>query len=391
MARPIRVLYAVYGSHVGGIKMWLLQLLRTINRERFKTDVLLTKGANDPYAPRMRELGCQILPLLPAPYSTFPRRFASLVREHGPYDVLHSNLGVHDGVMMWLARRVGIPVRISHSRNAICHWEPPNNPYPLWRRLAGKAYRCVLRHSILQHATHLLAVSRLAAVSLYGPSVLHDRLYKWLPSSLDIGEFSRPVQRKAIRQAFGIGEEALVVGHVGRFAPQKNHEFVVQIAAEVIRRESRVHFVLVGDGPLRPAIWEEVNRRGLSGNIHFTGVRDDVPELMKGLMDVLLLPSRWEGLCRVVLEAQLAGLPCLISNVLPKEVDVAKPLITRLSLSTPPGHWAETLLTLLHTPRPLTSQDVCNMMAGTLFNIEVAVKELECIYATARQGEKPLN
>jgi glycosyltransferase involved in cell wall biosynthesis len=143
--------------------------------------------------------------------------------------------------------------------------------------------------------------------------------------------------------------DAVVVGHVGRFVPEKNHSFFVEVAREFAQIEDRAFFLLVGDGELRPVVESQAQSLGLQERFKFTGVRKDIPRLMMGAMDILLLPSRFEGIPLTLLEAQAAGLPCLISDVVTTECDLVSGLIERESLTVPAQAWAKRMSQPLET------------------------------------------
>jgi glycosyltransferase involved in cell wall biosynthesis len=165
--------------------------------------------------------------------------------------------------------------------------------------------------------------------------------------------------------------------------PQKNHAFVVQIAAEVIRRAPHAHFLLLGDGPLRPSVEQQVSQAGLSEYVVFAGSRPDVPRLMLGAMDVFVFPSLYEGLPLTLLEVQAAGLPSVISNVISEETDTIKPLLSRLSLTQPPIAWAESLLALSEGEPAVSREAALDIMEQSPFNIQVSVEKLSQFYFQA--------
>jgi glycosyltransferase involved in cell wall biosynthesis len=142
-----------------------------------------------------------------------------------------------------------------------------------------------------------------------------------------------------------------------------------------------MRLLLIGDGPLRPAVEQQVAELDLSGQVIFAGVRSDVPQLMQGAMDTFVMPSLYEGLPLVGLEAQTSGLPAVISDVITTELDMIPGLIQRLSLSQPASTWAETVLTGRKAMPALTQPEVLRVMEQSPFNIERSVKELEQIYA----------
>jgi glycosyltransferase involved in cell wall biosynthesis len=146
-----------------------------------------------------------------------------------------------------------------------------------------------------------------------------------------------------VRAQLGIPQGSFVVGHAGRFCEQKNHRFLVEVAEQFLRTQPSAVFLLIGDGPLRPAIQDMVRSRGLAEHFFFAGSRADVPSLMMGAMDCFLFPSLYEGLGLVLWEAQAAGLECLVSANLPEEAEVIPARVTRLGLDEPAARWAQVL------------------------------------------------
>jgi glycosyltransferase involved in cell wall biosynthesis len=198
----------------------------------------------------------------------------------------------------------------------------------------------------------------------------------------DFSAFQDEVDRYAVRREFGFPENALVIGHVGSFSTeQKNHSLLVKIAAYLVRMDSRIRFLLVGDGRLRRQIEEEVVREGIDKEVVFAGVRSDIPRLMLGAMDLFLFPSLFEGLGLVLIEAQAAGLPCLCSDVIPEEAEVVQALIKRLPLSTPPSEWARVALGMISSERGISPNDASRMVEASRFNILGCVRAVEEIYA----------
>jgi glycosyltransferase involved in cell wall biosynthesis len=161
---------------------------------------------------------------------------------------------------------------------------------------------------------------------------------------VDFSPFQRLPDKKVLRDSLGIPESCFVIGHVGRLATQKNCPFIVRIMSEVLKRNQSVRLLWVGDGPDKDAVLHQVHEAQLSDAVIFTGRRRDVPALMMGAMDAFLLPSLYEGLGLVVVEAQAAGLPCLISDVIPQETNIVSGLVHRLSLAESAEAWANKLL-----------------------------------------------
>jgi glycosyltransferase involved in cell wall biosynthesis len=159
---------------------------------------------------------------------------------------------------------------------------------------------------------------------------------------------------------------------VGRFDAPKNQRFLLEIAREVLKRRTDVHFLLVGDGPLRVEIEDRAREMGLSGRTHFVGIRTDVPRLMRGAMDVFVFPSLWEGLPVTVVEAQAAGLRCILSDAISGEVSILPEQSYRLPLSKGAEEWAVKTIDTLErgkivcesAVRAIAETDFCMQRSG---------------------------
>ena len=194
-------------------------------------------------------------------------------------------------------------------------------------------------------------------------------------NAIDTQRFAFDLSTRAgIRKVFGYADE-LVIGHVGRFDAAKNQSFLLDVFSEIVKREPNAKLLLVGDGPLRKQIETKVAALGLSDRVIFTGVRSDVADLMQA-MDILVFPSKNEGLPVTLVEAQAAGLPCVISDSIPKDAVITKNLVTTLSLQDSPEKWAEHVLSRKQEARSDHSEEV--KAAG--FDIRETAKWLEEFY-----------
>lgn len=371
---PLRVLHVVGSLSRGGIETWLLHVLRNIDRGRFAMDFLVQTDKPCPYDEEVRRLEStiHICPQPKRPWVYGPA-FKRILRTHGPYDIVHSHVHHYSGLNLRLAAQAGVPVRISHSHNDTSADD---------RRSRGlrRLYLKIMDGWIQRYSTLGLACSRQAAASLFGPHWNADRRWRVLYYGIDLAPFHARVDRVQARAEFGIPPEAFVIGHIGRFQPQKNHPFLVQIAAALAAREPGMRLLLIGDGPLRPEIEAQVKALGLAEKTVFAGGRSDVPRLMLGAMDVFVLPSHFEGLGIVGLEAQAAGLPVVISDVVPSELDVFPQAVTRLALDRPAADWAEAILATRRGP-PLDQRQMLRDLEQGPFNIHNSVQELARVYA----------
>ncbi len=330
----MRILHVLGKLDRGGVETWLVQVLRHIDREKYQMDFLVHTTDAGAYDEEVRSLDARIIPCLghtnPAQYA---RNFLRILRQHGPYDVVHSHVHHFSGYVLMLAKMRGVPVRIAHSHSDTRLTESSASTL-------RKAYRFAMRSMIGACASSALAVSTEAGNDLFGGPWRMSSEWKLQHLGIDLSRFAGPVDKSAVRRELGIAQEALVVGHVGRFSAEKNHAFIVEIARELIQREPRTMFLMVGDGPLRPLIEAMVVGYSLRDRFVFTGVRSDVPILMKGAMDAFLFPSLREGLPITLLEAQAAGLKCVISDRISTESDLVHRLIHRESVQNSAAAWA---------------------------------------------------
>lgn len=370
-----RVLHVLGGMNRGGAETWLMHVLRHVDRRQFHMDFLVHTTDPCVYDDEIRALGSEVIPCLrPSRPWMYARNFRRILREHGPYDVVHSHVHHFSGLVLKLAEAAGVPGRIAHSHNDTSSADRRTG-------LLRRAYLTQTAHWIRKHATAGVAASRKAAEALYGKDWQTDPRWSVLHCGVDLDPFREPVDREAVRAELGIPGDALVVGHAGRFFSQKNHRFLVEIAASLFRREPGARLLLIGDGPDRAEIEGRVAQRGIADRVIFAGLRPDVPRLMLGAMDVFVMPSLYEGLPLVGIEAQAAGLPCILSDVITDELDAGQTLVVRLGLDAEPARWAAAILDAAN--RRIDARAGVEALTGSTFDIRASAAALCDLHAAA--------
>lgn len=372
--RPIRILHVVGGMNRGGVETWLMHVLRHIDRDRFQMDFLVHTEKPCPYDDEARALGSKIIPCLsPSKPWLYGRNFKRILREYGPYDIVHSHVHHFSGYVLYLAKQAGVPIRIAHSHN-------DTSAIDAKAGLHRQLYLSLTKWLIDRYATLGFAASYKVAAVLFNRAWKTDSRWQILYCGVDLTPFRELVDAVAIRAEFGIPADAFVVGHVGRFEEQKNHQFLIDIVAEIAQREPKIHLLLIGDGSLRSEIQQKVISHGLANHVTFAGLRPDVPQLMLGAMDLFLLPSIHEALGLVLIEAQAAGLPCVFSDVVPEEANAVKPLVRQVSLSKSASDWAEAVISARSGVLAIAQADTLPVLEHSPFNIIVSVKKLTEVY-----------
>jgi glycosyltransferase involved in cell wall biosynthesis len=364
----IRVLQVLGAMDRTGGETWLVHTLRYIDRQRFHFTFFCYTGKPGEYAPETESLGAKIC-LSPVRLKSlsFASRFRQILRE-GNYDIVHSHDLIVSGYFLKLAAQEKVPVRIAHSHNT-------DADISIVRRI----FWWLNRRWLQRYATHGLAASRDAAQTLFGPRWESDPRFRVLHCGIDIDAFRQTVDRAEVRKEFGIPVNAQIVGHVGKFYKQKNHHFLIEIASEFLHTHPDAYFLLVGEGPLRPQIETLARKKKIDHRVIFAGSRPDVSRLMLGAMDAFLFPSRFEGLGLVLTEAQAAGLPCIISDRVPKEATVVPELIRVLPLEVGARAWSDRISDALKSPRP-PAAECLETVARSTFAAGRSAKALQQLY-----------
>jgi glycosyltransferase involved in cell wall biosynthesis len=243
------------------------------------------------------------------------------------------------------------------------------------------AYRAFMRYWLKRYATHLFAVSSKAAEGSFGKWLLANRSCQVM-TGIDFSLFQTTQDSARIRAELGIANGTLIIGHVGSFRQQKNHQFFLKIAQELLSLRADIVFLLIGEGVLRKSIEEIVRALGMEEHFRFLGERDDVSQLLQ-VMDVFVFPSLYEGLPRVLLEAQLAGLPCVASSTITLDAAAEANSVAFVALQDEPQVWAQAVLNAALVPRSVEKATAAiRRFEERGLSIEANAKELTELYET---------
>ncbi len=373
MHKPIKILHCLGTLDAGGVETWLLHLLKSLDTKQFQFDFCTFGRHAGLYAPEVEKLGAQVFH---CPQSEnlwrFGRQFRQILRQ-GKYDVVHSHVQAFSGALLRWAHLEGVQVRVAHS-----HGSHDGKSKTLGRR----AYRSLMKRSIHRHATHGLAASRLAADAIF-LDWKNDPRVAILHCGIDLNRFRGDFNRDEWRRKIDLPIGAQVIGNVANFVPAKNHGFFLEIAAEIRNHRPDMHFLLVGEGTLRAEIEARAWAMGFKGNMHFLGTRTDVPALLRTCIDAFVFPSLWEGLPLALVEAQAAGLRCVISSVITSEVAILHHQIVQLPISMGLEKWAITAIEAIDRGR-FDAQPSTEAMQKTDFTIEHGLSLLVDIYSAGR-------
>ena len=356
----------VIGNFVGGgVEAVIYNYFSHMDMEKYEVHIIGHGIRVQECADQFISLGFKIHNITPKSVSFIRscKEMESIFRKE-QFDIVHSHLTEWACVPMFLAWKCGVKTRINHSHMAERPQGMKNKIYYGIRLYLGKLF-----------ATDYFACGRDAGIYLFGKRAVDCGKVIILPNAIDYGKFSYSVQlRNEIRGKNNIKDSTVVVGHVGRFFEQKNHEFLIDVFEEYHKENSDSILVMLGDGELIENIKNKVFQKKLGGSVYFLGNRSDAADWYQ-VMDIFLFPSLYEGFPVVGVEAQTSGLPCLFSDGITPEIQIS-PNVQFMSLENGVKDWVEKMKYMIDN-----KQDRSNLILNhDRFDIEKNADILDMFY-----------
>lgn len=327
MSNPVRVLQVFAEMNRGGAETMIMNLYRNIDLSKIQFDFIVHTEEKCAFDDEINKLGGRIFRIPKYKginHITYLKNWEHFFKIHPEYKIVHGHVRSTASIYLKAAQKYGLTT-IAHSHNTSSG-----------SGISAIA-KSVLQYPIRYVADYLFACSEAAGEWLFGKQACKKGNFHILNNAIDARKFifnSDIRDRK--RKEFQL-EGKFVIGHVGRFHTQKNHEFLIDIFKEVHEKNDNAVLLLVGEGNLQDSIQEKVYNLGLNSNVIFTGVRSDISELFQA-MDMFVFPSLYEGLGIVLIEAQASGLPCVVTDTIPKEALVTDN-VEQISLTKSPESW----------------------------------------------------
>ena len=345
------------GLFSDGILSCITDYMAAMDKTDLDVRVLATNSAEDVAVKKVEKSGCKVVSI-PYRKTNIAKYFFSLyrylVKERIDIVHVHGSSAIMS-VELIAAMLAGCKVRIAHSHNTTCeHQEVDKLLRPIFNRAYTKAFACG---------------------SEAGKWMFGNREFVIIPNGRDIKKYEYNTQNRInYRNKLKIPKDALVVGHVGRFNVQKNHEYLLQVFEELYKNDKNTYLVLVGTGEKIDEIKDLVRKSTIRDNVIFTGVIDNVADWLSAF-DVMLLPSLYEGLPMVVIEWQIAGLPCIVSDTVTKECAIT-PLVKFKSLKEGPESWARNVRDISLQDREKNKKMLFSSIRKAGYDIEFGAKRL---------------
>lgn len=359
--KSIRIAQIVGKWVGGGVEAVVMNYYKNIDHNKIQFDFICDSDSiNIPYE-EIESLGGRVI-LVP-PYEKvikYHKQLKKVLKENN-YQIVHSHINTLSIFSLFVAYMAKVPIRIAHSHSTTSKKEKKKNILKQVFRPFSKLF-----------ATHYFACTNHAGRWMFG----NKKDIYILNNAIDLDKYKYDIDvRNKIRKELNISDDTLVIGHIGRFVEQKNHKFLIDIFNEIHKKNNNTILLLIGQGPLQDEIKDKVNELGISDSVLFLGQLNNANEYYQAF-DTFILPSLYEGLGMVLIEAECSGLYCLASTEVPIDAKVTDNL-KFISLNDSAEVWSNTLLNDIKDYKRVSSEDI---VRNSGYDIKIESKKLEDKY-----------
>lgn len=368
-----KLVYFSHGLSANGIETFLVNVFRKIDKSKYDITVIIAidDGVESLHEEKVLKMGIKVLHAgdlgSPGRMLAYVKNVKRFLKDES-YDIAHSNMDLLNGITLYLAKKAGIPVKICHAHTSRSQYKPVGRGARI-KATAQKIYTKMMKKSILSSSDVLLACSDVAAEYFYG-----NKKYRLIYNGIDMNSFrlaDNDVESFAESLGFRCEYRHRIVS-VGRISTHKNSIFALEIISELKKLRNDFNYIWIGAGELEKEAKEKSTELEIDDIVLFPGVRTDVARILN-CCDCFLMPSLFEGLPFSLIEAQAAGLRCIVSDVVTKTADIG--MIKYYSLNKSAKEWASFINSQLDMPMPEIIEE-----KSKLFDIDNTVRQLEEIY-----------
>lgn len=321
----------------GGAENRIMDVYNCIDNKQIIFDFAVVHPGKHYFDDEIQKKGSEKY-VLPDPKKGLIRNYISLIRLFNgdvKFQAVHTHVSWYGGVVLMAAWQAGVKIRIAHARGA------GKNKQSIKDRLFLVAGKFLIR----LFATQKMAISREAALNLFGNNAVRKHQYVYVPNAVNQHKYVvlNYTDRNKLREKLGISVSKKAYVYVANLRSVKNHLFLLDIANELKRKNDDFELYLIGEGDQRALIEKKISEFGLQDAVFLMGIRNDVPDILS-VFDCMIFPSRSEGLGGAILEAQLVGVPAVVSDIIPEEADVGINMVEYVSLSDSPEVWADAVI-----------------------------------------------
>lgn len=363
----IRVLHCFGAMNIGGAETLIMNIYRKIDKSKIQFDFLVFSKDKGFFDDEIKSLGGKIYHLdsfgILGPYK-FKKNLMKFLKNE-KINCIHSHMDWQGGFIAEAAAKSGVERIIVHSH-----------------AVSGMYAGSVIKKIIMNRGKQLIrkyATDRLACSKDAGKDLFFEDKFKVLNNAIDVQKFLNIDGNKVreFKNQFGIKQEDFVIGHVGSFSENKNQEFLVEILDKIRGKRQNAKLLFIGRGnEYQEKVKKIVEQKQLDQSVIFAGVQTDIADLLQ-LMDVFVFPSITEGFGISIIEAQAAGVPCVISDTIPESVDMGYGIVNRESLGNIED-WIIDILKDNHTK--LDKKIIKQKIKKKGFDLENLVTDIQELY-----------
>lgn len=358
-------------GNAGGIQEMALKWIKEFDPQKVHVDILsYDTGEKDDYPDRVGKYGCKIYII---PTYTRSKTFFKSFKEtkkffethKDEYDIIHAHASAKAIFILWYAKKYGIKTRILHSHSSRI----------ISNSILQKIAAILFKKPVNILVTDKFACSPEAGKYLFGEKAMKEGKVRIVHNAIDTRKFVYDeIVRNEMRRQLNVTDK-FVIGNVGRFMIPKNHTFLIDIYAEICKRDNNTRLVLVGSGDLEDEMKKKCIELGIYNHVDFLGFRSDVDRIMQAF-DLLVMPSLFEGLPVTSVEAQAIGIPTLFANTITKDAAIL-PQSDYMSLNESPERWADRILKYKQIKR---EKKPIKYLIEAGYDIEIETKKIEEFY-----------
>lgn len=318
-SKPIRILQYIGSLNSGGSQSMIMNIYRKIDKSKIQFDFVVDRKGELLYKSEIEKLGGKVFELecnyKLLNFLKYKKQWNTFFQSHSEYKIIHCHVRSVASIVLKIAKK--------YKLKTICHSHGASNGSGL-----KAIIKMILQNNIPYYSDYLLACSKEAGIWLYGEKFTNSSKFIVVNNGIDFDRFKfNKENRNIIRSKLNVNENEVLIGHVGRFDPIKNHDFILDIANNLVKnKENKYRFVLCGDGPLKEKIKKDITNKNLDRYFNIIDTTNDI-NMYYSAFDIFVLPSKHEGLGIVLIEAQINGLKCLVSETVPIEAAISNGFI----------------------------------------------------------------
>lgn len=366
----LHVLHVFGKLNRGGAESRVMDLYRNMDRTKVQFDFMQHTDRVCDFQPEIEQLGGKVYHVPPFRfwnYFSYCKAWKEFIKKHPEIRIVHGHMTSTASIYLPIAHKKGV-FTIAHSRNA-----------GVDKGIKGKLTK-FLRRNLKEKCDRCFACSKLAGEAVFGKEAMEQGNVTIIPNAIDAARFTfDPEVRKQKREELHIQPQEFLIGEVGRFDPQKNQKYAVEILEECRKKNFPAKLILIGEGPLMENVRQQVEELRLQEYVIFTGLQKNVVPFYQA-MDFFLLPSFYEGLPGVAVEAQASGLRGILSDAITTETAMTS-LMEFRSVQEPARVWADRIMACGHYER----QNMLKQMQETGFDVKNLANRLQDFYLRVRE------